>query len=79
MLDKSHMPSLLMALKPVCGEWCNLGIYLGVEPTVLKTIEIDQRGRVEDCKREMLVAWLRSSEKPCTKQQLMTALWNIAH
>ena len=68
---------LMTALKPVYN-WFNLGVYLGVLHATLMEIKIEQRERVVDCKREMLVAWLRSSEVT-TKSHLMKALWNITH
>ena len=63
----------MTALKPTV-EWFNLGMYLGVSDSDLKEIEREQRGRVQDCKREMLVKWLNSSDD-CTKEQLINALW----
>ena len=55
----------MKTIQPVC-DWINLGVYLGVD---LCCENKDQRGLVEDCKREMLVKWLMSSEEPRTKQQ----------
>ena len=70
---------LMVALEPVV-QWFNLGVYLGVKTATLEKIKIEERERVEDCKREMLIAWLpRSSEEPCTKQQLESALIKISH
>ena len=71
------LPYLMTALKHVY-DWFNLGMYLGVPHATLMEIKIEQRERVVDCKREMLVAWLRSSEVT-TKSHLMKALWNITH
>ena len=71
------LPYLMTALKPVY-DWFNLGVYLGVPHATLMEIKIEQREVVEDCKREMLVAWLRSSDE-ITKHHLMNALWNIPH
>ena len=67
----------MTALQPVY-DWFNLGVYLGVPYATLKKIEREQEKRVEDCKREMLVAWLKSSEV-LTKDHLMDALQNITH
>ena len=65
----------MTALKPVY-EWFNLGMYLKVPHATLMKIKTEQRERVEDCKREMLVAWLKSSEV-ATKHHLIKALQNI--
>ena len=75
--DVKHLPYLMTALQPV-HDWINLGVYLEVPYATLKKIEREQEKRVEDCKREMLVAWLKSSEV-LTKYHLMNALWNINH
>ena len=77
-IDNNCLACLMKAIQPVC-DWLNLGVFLGVDIAVLKIIEKDQRGLVEDCKREMLVKWLMSSEEPRTKQQLLIALWDIKH
>ena len=74
----NHLRYLIVALKSVV-QWFNLGVHLGVETTTLEKIKIEERERVEDCKREMLIAWLRGSEEPCTKQQLESALLKISH
>ena len=70
------LPYLMTALQPVY-DWFNLGVYLGVPHATLMKIKIEQREVVEDCKREMLVAWLRSSE--VTTKSHLKALWNITH
>lgn len=67
----------MKALKPTV-EWFNLGMYLGVSDSDLKEIEREQMGRVQDCKREMLVKWLNGSDNP-TVEQLISALWEITH
>ena len=71
------LPYLMTALQPVY-DWFNLGVYLGVPHATLMEIKIEQRERVADCKRDMLVAWLRSLDE-ITKHHLMKALWNITH
>ena len=68
---------LMTALQSVY-DWFNLGVHLGVPYATLKKIEREQEKRVEDCKREMLVAWLKSS-KVLTKIHLIKALRNITH
>ena len=66
-----------MTLKSI-DNWINLGLFLGMEHSTLKKIERDERGQVEDCKREMLVEWLKSSEEPRTKQQLIKAVYQMS-
>ena len=67
----------MTALKPTV-EWFNLGMYLGVSNSDLKEIEIEQRERVQDCKRVMLVKWLNGSDDS-TKERLISALWETTH
>ena len=76
-IDTSHLRFLMKALKPTV-EWFNLGMYLGVNDSDLKEIEREQMGRVQDCKREMLVKWLICSDNP-TVEQLISALWETTH
>ena len=65
----------MVALKPIV-KWFNLGLHLGLSHATLETIEIEQVIRVEECKREMLVAWLQSATNT-TKQKLMSALLRL--
>ena len=74
--DLSHLPVLQNVLKQVY-QWFNLGLQLGVPYHTLKTIEREQRERVEDSKREMLVAWLKGQGGESSRQFLETALKNI--
>ena len=71
----SHLPLLMVALNPLV-KWFDLGLHLGLSHATLKKIEIEQIIRVEECKREMLVAWLQSATNT-TKQKLMSALLRL--
>ena len=71
-----HLAVLLTALKQVY-QWFNLGLQLGVPYHTLKSIEREERERVEDSKREMLAAWLNGQGGEPRKQFLVTALRNI--
>ena len=42
--------------------WMDLGVELGLSYPTLKTIEVEQRERVRECLREMLVAWLKKKD-----------------
>ena len=42
--------------------WKKLGLALGLRPVTLERIAVDESGRVEDCLREMLLAWLRCQD-----------------
>ena len=71
-VDHSHLASLMEVLNPIV-DWFKLGEYLKVSHAKLEKIEIEQRERVDRCKRDMLVAWLNSSTST-TKQDLQSAL-----
>ena len=43
-------------------DWKSLGLKLGLLYPSLKKIEVDQRGLVEQCKTEMLAAWLQEQD-----------------
>ena len=76
--DESHLPSLMTALVSdiVHVDWYILGVYLGVKVYILDEIREDH-STTSQRKLNMLIAWLRSSEEPCTKQNLITALWYL--
>lgn len=40
-------------------KWKDLGLKLGIYYPTLNEIEINRRGIVEECRREMLAAWLQ--------------------
>ena len=62
--------------------WMDLGVELGLSYFTLKAIQVEQREKVRDCLREMLVAWLQKSDKVSTVGEpswsvLQTALRSI--
>ena len=44
------------------NDWMNLGLQLGLHYPTLERIKTDERW-TQDCKREMLVAWLKRKDK----------------
>ena len=46
--------------------WMDLGVELGLSYSTLKTIQVEEREKVRDCLREMLVAWLQKRDKVST-------------
>ena len=68
---------LLIALKPIV-EWATLGDCLGLKDHSIQKIEEEKRGKIERCKREMLVHWLESSKNP-TKNHLYKSLLEFKH
>ena len=71
-----QLPLLLTTLKQV-HQWFNLGLHLGVPYHTPKTIEREQRGGVEDSKRELLAAWLQGQgENPANSSWLLC--WGIS-
>ena len=56
-----------MALKNL-NNWLSLGLQLGLLHPTLKRIEKEQHGLINECKTEMLVAWLKRNDNvgvPC--------------
>ena len=43
-------------------DWKGLGLELGLLYPSLKKIEVEQHGSVEQCKTEMLAAWLQEQD-----------------
>ena len=50
-----------MALKNF-NNWLPLGLQLGLRYETLEKIEKEQRGHIDECKRKMLVAWLKRKD-----------------
>ena len=57
-IDISILASVLSALEDF-NDWMNLGLNLGIKQPTLNRIDKQERGDINDCKREMLSAWLR--------------------
>ena len=49
-------------------DWYELGLQLGVEDTKLEEIEMDNRGDLKACRRNMFRAWLKVTPSPSYKQ-----------
>ena len=58
-------------------QWFPLGIYLGLSPSDLNTIEAEHLDHVERCRIEMLDMWLRGPEEKRSKQFLQYALQQL--
>ena len=50
-----------LALKDL-NNWQSLGLELGLLYSTLKRIEKEQRGLIDECKTEMLAAWLQQQD-----------------
>ena len=60
-------------------DWQSLGLALGLRYSTLTKIKTDQREKTDECKMEMLAAWLQQQENVPQKgvpswQMLQTAL-----
>jgi ABC-type multidrug transport system fused ATPase/permease subunit len=57
------------------NEWYNIGIALLIDVGTLDAIQLYRHERCDECFRDMLLTWLRSSrlEKPATELQLINA------
>ena len=63
-------------------EWQSLGLELGLLYPTLKRIEVEQRGFIDQCKTEMLAAWLQQQDNVAKKgvpswEVLRVGLMNI--
>ena len=54
------MKELINELHDVIS-WFQLGIYLDISPSELMKIRVDHREKIDDCKTEMLVTWLKQT------------------
>ena len=48
-------------------DWKMLGLHLGLHGPTLMKIKSDQRDVIDDCKMEMLSAWLRQQDDVCQR------------
>ena len=69
--DISDLDDVLDSAKKIV-DWRGLGIKLGLHYNTLETIDEEQRGRVQRCKREMLAEWLRGKDD--AKEQTWSTL-----
>ena len=63
-------------------QWTPLGLALGLDYSTLQRIEREKMGRIEECKMEMLSAWLQQKDDVVEKalptwRTLETALRKI--
>ena len=71
-----------MFLKNLIDHWKPLGLALGLLYPTLKRIETEQRGDIQNCKMEMVAAWLQRQDNVSKKgipswKVLRAALVNI--
>ena len=55
-------------------QWFNLGLALGVNETELSVIEENNRSKVEECFRSMLLKWLKMTNPHPAWEGLIAAL-----
>ena len=67
--------NVLNAIREVT-EWRLLGDQLNINAAKIRQIEIDNRGQVADCRRELIQYWLQSDQS-CSWERLVDALRTI--
>ena len=72
--DKAELVDLLRELQEVIS-WFKLGVELKIPIDRLLAIRADYMNKVDDCKTQMLIVWLRLGT--CTWTSLITAVVNI--
>ena len=75
------LAEIIMALKNF-NNWLSLGLQLGLRYQTLKRIEKEQHGLIDECKTEMLAAWLQQQDNVAKKgvpswEVLRVGLMNI--
>lgn len=62
MSDYHAKPTLVQLLRKLeeLNRWERLGLELDLKPADLETIELEQRGNVENSKTKMLRLWLKN-------------------
>ena len=64
--------NVLNAIKDVV-DWKSLGVQLGISAAKIKQIDVDNRGLVVDCTRDLVQYWLQS-DLSCSWERLVDAL-----
>ena len=59
--ETRDLSRVLLAITKVV-RWIPLGLALGLEDFTLETISMENMGRIELCKTQMLSAWLRQKD-----------------
>ena len=75
LIDERHASVLVVALQDVVSEWMILGTHLGIQDSVLRSIQYNNRDIIQTCRRDMVIEWLKSGS--ATKVELVSALRKI--
>ena len=73
-LSSEDLSKVLSTLHEARTKWCNIGLGIGIDPTTIEAIGINNRDNVDDCFRELLVTWLRKGNSKCTWATLVAVL-----
>lgn len=74
-VDQSHAPVILTAIRDVVDQWELLGLYLGIENHKLHSIKYNSLYQVEVCRKDMICLWLETGS--ATRLSLTTALEDL--
>ena len=77
LIDERHASVLVVALQDVVSEWMILGTHLGIQDSVLRSIQYNNRDIIQTCRRDMVIEWLKSGS--ATKVELVSALRKMHH
>ena len=75
LIDERHASVLVVSLQDVVSEWMILGTHLGIQDSVLRSIQYNNRDIIQTCRRDMVIEWLKSGS--ATKVELVSALRKI--
>ncbi|XP_019857439.1 PREDICTED: uncharacterized protein LOC109585754 [Amphimedon queenslandica] len=71
-LNMSHAPLLIKAIRTIVFEWEILGTQLDIEPCMLQQIKYNCRDQVQVCRKEMIYHWIETGT--ATLQKLIEGL-----
>lgn len=72
LVDETHAQHILPAIKDLVTEWKIVATYLGLSSAEVSTIDEQSRGNVAQCRREMIITWLKKPDP--TREALVDAL-----
>ena len=71
-IDQTHVPVILEAVKEVVLTWELLGTHLGLEDRVLQEIKHNCHHQVQVCRKDMINCWIET--EVATRDNLIAAL-----
>lgn len=71
---KPTLQDLLKELYSIASEWENIGVFLGIDSSMLDIIKATENSKSQSCLREMLKVWIKRVNPPCSWSAIAEAV-----